>query len=36
MRLKLVIPWEAFKKIGCEVIMVELDNTHMGLKNKSI
>ncbi|MGI5880709.1 MAG: YlmC/YmxH family sporulation protein [Syntrophomonadaceae bacterium] len=35
-RQKLVIPWEAVKKIGREVIVVELDQTHMRLKNNSI
>lgn len=35
-RQKLVIPWEAVKKIGREVIVVDLDNTHMRLKNNSI
>lgn len=35
-RQKLVIPWEAVKKIGREVIVVDLDNTHMRLKNQSI
>jgi len=35
-RQKLVIPWEAVKKIGREVIVVDLDATHMRLKNNSI
>ena len=35
-RQKLVIPWEAVKKIGREVIVVDLDQTHMRLKNHSI
>ena len=35
-RQKLVIPWETIKKIGKEVIVVELDETHMRLKNSSI
>lgn len=35
-RQKLVIPWEAVKKIGREVIVVDLDQTHMRLKNSSI
>jgi YlmC/YmxH family sporulation protein len=35
-RQKLVIPWEAVKKIGREVIVVDLDHTHMRLKNHSI
>ena len=35
-RQKLVIPWEAVKKIGREVIVVDLDQTHMRLKNNSI
>lgn len=35
-RQKLVIPWEAIKKVGREVIVVDLDHTHMRLKNSSI
>ncbi|HOQ09846.1 MAG TPA: YlmC/YmxH family sporulation protein [Syntrophomonadaceae bacterium] len=35
-RQKLVIPWEAVKKIGREVIVVDLDNTHMRMKNSTI
>lgn len=35
-RQKLVIPWEAVKKVGREVIVVDLDQTHMRLKNHSI
>lgn len=35
-RQKLVIPWEAVKKIGREVIVVELDQTHPRLKDSSI
>ncbi|MGE5390011.1 MAG: YlmC/YmxH family sporulation protein [Deltaproteobacteria bacterium] len=35
-RQKLVIPWEAVKKIGREVIVVEIDQTHMRLKNSSL
>ncbi len=34
-RQKLVIPWEAVMKIGREVIVVDIDNTHMRLKNNS-
>lgn len=34
-RQKLVIPWEAVKKIGREVIVLDLDSTHMRLKNGS-
>ncbi|MGI5911205.1 MAG: YlmC/YmxH family sporulation protein [Syntrophomonadaceae bacterium] len=35
-RQKMVIPWDAVKKIGREVIVVDLDNTHMRLKNSSL
>jgi len=35
-RQKLVIPWDAVKKIGREVIVVDLDNTHMRMKNHTI
>jgi sporulation protein YlmC with PRC-barrel domain len=35
-RQKLVIPWEAVKKIGREVIVVELDQTHPRLKDSSV
>jgi YlmC/YmxH family sporulation protein len=35
-RQKMVIPWDAVKKIGREVIVVELDHTHMRLKNNSL
>ncbi|NLU50345.1 MAG: YlmC/YmxH family sporulation protein [Syntrophomonadaceae bacterium] len=35
-RQKLVIPWEAVKKIGREVIVVELDQTHPRLKNSTV
>jgi len=35
-RQKLVIPWEAVKKIGREVIVVDIDQTHMRLKNSSL
>ncbi len=34
-RQKMVVPWEAVKKIGREVIVVEIDHTHMRLKNNS-
>jgi YlmC/YmxH family sporulation protein len=34
-RQKMVIPWEAVKKIGREVMVVEVDNTNMRLKNSS-
>lgn len=35
-RQKLVIPWDAVKKVGREVIVVDLDHSHMRLKNHSI
>ncbi|MGI6452060.1 MAG: YlmC/YmxH family sporulation protein [Syntrophomonadaceae bacterium] len=35
-RQKLIIPWEAVKKIGREVIVVDIDNTHLRLKGNSM
>jgi YlmC/YmxH family sporulation protein len=35
-RQKLTIPWEAVKKVGREVIVVDLDQTNMRLKYSSI
>lgn len=35
-RQKLVIPWESVKKIGREVIVVDIDYTHMRLKSHSM
>ena len=35
-RQKLVIPWDAVKKVGREVIVVDLDHTHMRLKKDSM
>lgn len=35
-RQKMVIPWEAVKKVGREVIVVDLDSTNMRLKNSSL
>lgn len=35
-RQKMIIPWDAVKKIGREVIVVEIDHTHMRLKNSSL
>ena len=35
-RQKIVIPWEAVKKIGREVIVVDLDSTNMRLKNSTL
>ncbi|MGE5371297.1 MAG: YlmC/YmxH family sporulation protein [Solirubrobacterales bacterium] len=32
---KMVIPWETVKKIGREVLVVDLDHTHLRLKNHS-
>jgi len=34
-RQKLVVPWEAVKKIGREVIVVDLDHTNPRLHNYS-
>lgn len=34
-RQNLTIPWEAVKKIGREVIIVDLDQSHMRLKRFS-
>lgn len=35
-RQKLVVPWEAVKKVGREVIVVDIDHTHMRLKSHSM
>ncbi|MBS4024855.1 MAG: YlmC/YmxH family sporulation protein [Clostridia bacterium] len=35
-RQHLIIPWQAVKKIGTEVIIVELDGTHSGLSKYSV
>ncbi len=35
-RQHIIIPWEAVKKIGREVIVVELDKSYMRLKNHSV
>lgn len=35
-RQQLIIPWQAVKKIGSEVIIVELDGTHSSLKKYSV
>lgn len=35
-RQKLVVPWETVKKIGREVIVVDLDQTHPRLKNSTV
>ncbi len=35
-RQKLIIPWDTVRKIGREVIVVELDETHPRLKNNSV
>lgn len=33
---QLIIPWQAVKKIGTEVIIVELDGTHPSLAKYSV
>ncbi|MEW5952958.1 MAG: YlmC/YmxH family sporulation protein [Bacillota bacterium] len=35
-RQYLVIPWEAIKKIGAEVIIVDLDQTHLNFERYSV
>ncbi|MGE5379616.1 MAG: YlmC/YmxH family sporulation protein [Methylocystaceae bacterium] len=35
-RQRLTIPWEAVKKIGREVIVIDVDSTHPRLKKSSI
>ena len=35
-RQDIVIPWEAVKKVGQEVIVVDLDKSYMRLKNHSV
>lgn len=34
-RQKMVIPWDAVKKIGREVMVVDLDDSHLRMKNSS-
>jgi YlmC/YmxH family sporulation protein len=34
-RQKMVVPWDAVKKIGREVIVLDLDQTNMRLRNTS-
>lgn len=34
-RQKVIVPWEAVRKIGREVIVVDLDTTHIKLRNHS-
>ncbi|MDW7675539.1 MAG: YlmC/YmxH family sporulation protein [Bacillota bacterium] len=35
-RQQLIIPWQAVKKIGTEVIIVDLDGTHSSLNKYSV
>lgn len=35
-RQRLTIPWDAVKKIGREVIVIDVDSTHPRLKRSSI
>jgi len=35
-RQRLTIPWDAVKKIGREVIVIDVDSTHPRLKKSSI
>lgn len=34
-RQKMVVPWGAVRKIGREVIVVDLDETHLRMRNSS-
>lgn len=35
-RQRLTIPWDAVKKIGREVVVIDVDNTHPRIKKNSI
>lgn len=35
-RQRLTVPWDAVKKIGREVVVIDVDNTHPRLKKHSI